>query len=193
MKHSAMDLQAVIFQFIYGLIKKYYLYAPRWLGGNENLPLIDICVNELKISSSVLLTDAGHEICQEKIDNVLTGYTTIFITALIVYCITCIPSLLGKGYAVWDIHYTKSKKAAATAAAAVKRKDTIVTQKSYVRCITSIATTLKSNRIDANMKLLDIGQTIEETLTETGKTEVGLLGYVFEDYSFHKSTLSIRN
>jgi hypothetical protein len=49
------------------------------------------------------------------------------------------------------------------------------------------------NRIDANMKLLDIGQTIEETLTETGKTEVGLLGYVFEDYSFHKSTLSIRN
>ena len=31
------------------------------------------------------------------------------------------------------------------------------------------------------MKLLDIGQTIEETLTETGKTEVGLLGYVFED------------
>jgi len=58
------------------------------LGGRENLPLLDICASNLGISSTVLLSKGGEAICLEQLDNVITGYATMIMTAII--CIVCV-------------------------------------------------------------------------------------------------------
>ena len=63
------------------------------LGGRENLPLLDICASNLGISSTVLLSKGGEAICLEQLDNVITGYATMIMTAIIVITLMALPTI----------------------------------------------------------------------------------------------------
>jgi hypothetical protein len=69
------------------------LLAPRFLGGRENLPLLDICASNLGISSTVLLSKGGEAVCQEQLDNKITGICTMIFTGLCVAIIIWLPSI----------------------------------------------------------------------------------------------------
>ncbi len=68
---------------LFYLFKKYYLLGPQWLGGMENRPPEDICSNILGVPSTVLFTELGQKICQDKIDNKVISFVTV-VVALVV-------------------------------------------------------------------------------------------------------------
>ena len=73
----------ICWQPLFHLIKKYYLLAPQWLGGMENRPPEDICSNILGVPSTVLFTELGQKICQEKIDNKVISFVTVIVALLV--------------------------------------------------------------------------------------------------------------
>ena len=76
-----------LFDIIKSAVRFYYLHAPRWAYGHQNLPLLDVCAIEMKVSTAVLLSESGAAICEEGIDNILVGYTTIVISAIVAICV----------------------------------------------------------------------------------------------------------
>ena len=89
-----MIFQLLLWDWIYQLVRAWYIYGPAVLGGHEGLSLLDICSRNLGISSTVLLSEAGREICAEQLENKLTGITTMCVTFLLAVVVTYIPSML---------------------------------------------------------------------------------------------------
>lgn len=74
---------AIFWTPLFYLIKKYYLLAPQWLGGMENRPAEDICSNILGVPSTVLFTELGQKICQDKINSKVTSFVTVIIALVV--------------------------------------------------------------------------------------------------------------
>jgi hypothetical protein len=69
--------------FIRFLVSSYLETAPTMIGGWEGKQPIDICTSLLTVSSSLLLLDRNHEICNERIRTDIDGKTTVVFTIFI--------------------------------------------------------------------------------------------------------------
>lgn len=79
-----MDVRSILWRIFFEINKSLYLYLPRWLGGEENINQIDLCSRALNINSSLFLSESGWTICDEYLQNKLTGRTTLSIVLLLV-------------------------------------------------------------------------------------------------------------
>lgn len=89
-----MLFRFLVWDWINHLVRTWYVYGPSVLGGHEGLSLLDICSRHLGVSSSILFSEAGREICAEQLENKITGLTTMCVTFLLALVVTYIPSIL---------------------------------------------------------------------------------------------------
>lgn len=73
----------ILWRIFFEINKSLYLYLPRWLGGEENINQIDLCSRALNINSALFLSESGWTICDEYLQNKLTGRTTLSIVLLL--------------------------------------------------------------------------------------------------------------
>jgi len=81
---SLREIQRFLWNFIFSLLMIYYLQAPTLFGGHENLPKEDICASILHLPSHHFYNDIGMNMCQTKLDNIITSWTTVFFTIALV-------------------------------------------------------------------------------------------------------------
>lgn len=82
-----------MFSFVYTSLRDtifyfnmwYYLNAPYYCGGEEGLPTRDICAKLMGVNSQLLLSKEDELICQDKMNHVVVGRTTVCITILFTY------------------------------------------------------------------------------------------------------------
>ena len=113
-------LQEFLWRFVYNLVEKFFLYAPRWIGGKENLAKQDICAAELGISALNFLNGQGEMLCLEKINSICTSRTLIVITIFICGFIFWLPLVIRKGFALKKEMQTKADRKVRYAANAIK-------------------------------------------------------------------------
>ena len=75
-------LLSLVWVPIFEATKRFYLTAPHWLGGCEGRPLEDICANLLGVPSTILFSDLGQRMCQEKVSNKVAGLAIVVVVAL---------------------------------------------------------------------------------------------------------------
>ena len=85
---------------IFEVTRKFYMTAPHWLGGCEGRPIEDICANLLGVPSTILFSDLGQRMCNEKVDNKIAG-----LSIAILY-------IVGAGILFNVYHYAKTNIAA---------------------------------------------------------------------------------
>jgi len=84
----------ILYSIPFGLVRYWYLNGPSYLLGNEGMPLLDICSRRLGVSSIVLSASNGAEICENSINNHLTGYATAVLACVFVYFLSKLEPLV---------------------------------------------------------------------------------------------------
>lgn len=77
-------MRSLLWRIFFEINKSLYLYLPRWLGGEENINQIDLCSRALNINSALFLSESGWTICDEYLQNKLTGRTSMSIVLLLI-------------------------------------------------------------------------------------------------------------
>ena len=151
-----------VFNFIdsilFNLMKWFYLNAPRWLLGEEGRSSIDICSGLMGVGSEHFLSAAGQTMCQEKIDNIVLGRTTVLKAAMITVCMTHgIPCI----YA-WVVKYRGRQKRREMAE---KRRETTLVNKELIKFAQKIALIIKMRGVVKESKynaILDEFQSMDD-------------------------------
>lgn len=97
----------ILYSVPFGLVRYWYLNGPAYLLGNEGMPLLDICSRRLGVSSLVLAAVNAEEICENAINNHLTGYTTAVLACIFVYCLSKLEPLIKE---LWSFIRTRLDK-----------------------------------------------------------------------------------
>ena len=110
-----------VWSFFFSIAQMYFLNAPLYLGGEEGKPLHDICARLMNIDSSNFFTDAGKQMCDERIEKSVSGKTSIVITVfLCVFVQHLYYVVLPKAYV--EIKKLVTRKPSAVDKAALTRK-----------------------------------------------------------------------
>lgn len=157
----------MIWNFFYEVIKSYYLKAPKFMGGQENQKIEDICAQLLGISSNYFFTTEGFKICEDKVHNVLTSYTTIFITAMCLLMLSQSYVLVQFFINFYKAYQTETDKKERNARRSMKASETRK-QKSELHVFAStVSSILRSEDLNSERKIFLISESLNSLNDKT--------------------------